>query len=48
MDSWLAIVPPERVNEVFNEIESRMNLISQKNGEWVLTIPFVTISAIKK
>jgi hypothetical protein len=48
MDSWLAIVPPERVNKVFNEIESRMNLISQKKGEWVLTIPLVTISAIKK
>ncbi|MGE5352255.1 MAG: class I SAM-dependent methyltransferase [Acidobacteriota bacterium] len=48
MDSWLSIVPPERVDVVFSEIESRMNLFSQINGEWVLTIPFVTLSAIKK
>ncbi|MGE5430983.1 MAG: class I SAM-dependent methyltransferase, partial [Syntrophomonadaceae bacterium] len=45
MDSWLAIVPQERADEVFSEIERRMNLLSQRKGEWQLTIPFVTFSA---
>lgn len=48
MDSWLAIVPENLVNEVFNEIEYRMNYISRKNGEWILTIPYTAISALKK
>lgn len=48
MNHWLALVPEDRVQEVFSEIEKRMNAISQKKGEWALTIPFVTLSAIKK
>lgn len=48
MDSWLEIVPEERVNDVFREIESRMNCVSSHHGQWVLTIPFVTVSAFRK
>lgn len=48
MDHWLALVPEGRVDEVFSEIENRMNDISRKIGEWTLTIPFVTITAFKK
>ncbi|MGE5401423.1 MAG: class I SAM-dependent methyltransferase [Ignavibacteriales bacterium] len=48
MDSWLSLVPEDRVTEVFTEIESRMNNESSKNGEWSLTIPFAIFNAFKK
>ncbi|MGE5410238.1 MAG: class I SAM-dependent methyltransferase, partial [Clostridiales bacterium] len=34
LESWTSLVPPERVKEVFKEIELRINKISSINGEW--------------
>ncbi|HEX2869151.1 MAG TPA: methyltransferase domain-containing protein [Ignavibacteriales bacterium] len=48
MNHWLSLVPDDRVQDVFCEIENRMNLISSNKGEWSLTVPFVTLSAVKK
>ena len=43
MDSWIDLIPSDRVNEVFSEIEIRMNTIAKEEGEWDVTIPFVVI-----
>lgn len=48
LESWLSLVPEERADEIFSEIEKRMNEVSRVSGEWVLTIPFMTIDAAKK
>ncbi|MDP4175726.1 MAG: methyltransferase domain-containing protein [Bacteroidota bacterium] len=48
LESWTSLVPPERVKEVFKEIELRINKISSINGEWSLSIPFIIIDALRK
>jgi hypothetical protein len=48
LESWTSLVPPERVKEVFQEIELRINKISSINGEWSLSIPFIIIDALRK
>lgn len=47
MDSWLDIVPQERVEEIFNNVESRLNEKAKADGEMILTVPFVLIDAKK-
>jgi ubiquinone/menaquinone biosynthesis C-methylase UbiE len=45
MDSWIELLPQEKADGVFSEIERRMNAVAKKKGEWNLTIPFVVIDA---
>jgi ubiquinone/menaquinone biosynthesis C-methylase UbiE len=45
---WLEIVPKTRQEEIFNEIERRINRMSDKDGYFRLSVPFVVIEAIKK
>ena len=47
LDSWLDLVPADKVNKIFSQIENRLNLKAQENGEMVLTVPFVLIDAKK-
>jgi len=47
MDSWIAILPEEKVEEVFDRIELKLNEYAQLNGELNLSIPFVLIDATK-
>lgn len=47
LDSWLDLVPADKVDKIFNQIENRLNLKAQEYGEMVLTIPFVVIDAEK-
>lgn len=47
MDSWIEILPPDKTEMIFDEVEKRMNKLAEANGYFKLTIPFVTINAIK-
>jgi arsenite methyltransferase len=44
---WLEIVPPDKQQEIFNEIEQKINQIAKVEGSFRLTIPFAVIEAIK-
>ena len=47
MDSWKAILPEDKVDEVFNGIETRLNEYAQKHCGMKLSIPFVLINVTK-
>lgn len=48
MDSWIKILPDNKLEQIFNTIEDRLNRQAQILGGLKLTIPFVLINAIKK
>lgn len=47
LDSWLEVVPSGRVDEIFTEVEERLNETARTKGELVLTVPFVLIDAVR-
>ena len=47
LDSWKKLVPSDRMNEIFTELEKRLNEISERNGELRMEIPFVIFKCIK-
>jgi arsenite methyltransferase len=47
LDSWLDLVPADKVDILFSQIENRLNLKAQEYGELVLTVPFILIDAKK-
>ncbi len=47
MDSWIKLLPENRIEEIFTEAEHRMNEQSVKHGNFKLTIPFVLYNSIK-
>ncbi len=48
MDSWIKILPENRLEQIFETIEMRLNEQAKMLGGIKLTIPFVLINAIKK
>lgn len=48
MDSWIKLLPPDKIEQIFNEIELRLNENSRLFGCVKLSIPFVLINAIKQ
>jgi arsenite methyltransferase len=48
MEAWIEILPKDKVEHIFDMIESLMNEQAKLPGELKLSIPFVTIDAIKK
>ena len=48
MESWIKLVPPERLDEVFGKVESVLNETAAKIGGFNLSIPFVMINSYKK
>lgn len=48
MDSWINLLPSDKVEVIFDTIETRMNDPAIKQGGIKLTIPFVMINAIKR
>jgi arsenite methyltransferase len=48
LEPWLEIVPEDLQKSVFDKIEKRMNSIAAEAGEFRMTVPFVTISCIRK
>jgi arsenite methyltransferase len=47
MDSWIKIIPVDRVDEIFTEVEQRMKLKANQDGDFKLTIPFVLMDSIR-
>ena len=47
MDSWIKILPENRLEQIFDTIETQLNEQANKLGGIKLTIPFVLINAIK-
>ena len=47
MDSWIDLVPANKVNKIFTQVENRLNIKAQNDGEMTLTVPFVLIDAKK-
>jgi len=48
MDSWIKILPKDKVEQIFDTIETRLNEQSLISRGIKLSIPFVLINAIKK
>ena len=48
MDSWISLVPADKLDQIFDTIESRLNEDAKNLGGVKLSIPFVVINAIKK
>ena len=48
MDSWVKLLPPDKVEQIFDTIELRLNEQSKILGGVKLSIPYVLINAIKK
>ena len=48
MDSWIKLLPQDKVEQIFDTIELRLNEQSQIFGGIKLSIPFVMINAIKQ
>lgn len=48
MDAWIKLIPGDKLEQVFNEIETRLNEQARILGGIKLSIPFVVINAIKK
>ena len=47
LDSWLDLVPANKVNAIFTQVENRLNIKAQNDGEMTLTVPFVLVEAEK-
>lgn len=47
MDSWIKLLPPDKAEQIFDLVESRLNEQSLKSGGIKLSIPFVMIDAKK-
>ncbi len=48
LNSWISILPPEKVEKTFDFIELKLNEKSQKSGPIKISIPFVVIDSIKQ
>ena len=44
---WKEILNPDDINKIFNQLEKKLNSLSEKQGELVLSIPFVIIDCVK-
>ena len=47
LESWKDLIPEKNQNEIFNEIEDKLNKFSESNGELKLTIPFAVFNCEK-
>lgn len=47
MDGWKSVVGENDRERVFSQVEKRLNKTAEKEGELVLTVPFVTIDCRK-
>jgi len=47
LPAWTELLPQDRVQIIFSEIESRLNRLASKNGEVRLSVPFVCMDCSK-
>lgn len=48
MDSWKALLPVDKIDEIFNQIELRLNEYARNYGGLKLSIPFALINVTKE
>ena len=48
LDSWTRLIPKEHVEQVFLEVEKRLNDQSEMLGNMNLSIPYVLINAVRR
>ena len=48
VDGWKSILRHEDLEPIFDQVERKLNELAEKNGEIVLSIPYVTIDCRKK
>jgi arsenite methyltransferase len=48
LDSWKKLVPSKKQKEVFEEVERMANLVAEKKGSFIATVPFMVIDCIKR
>jgi ubiquinone/menaquinone biosynthesis C-methylase UbiE len=47
LESWKKLVPANQMVEIFTELEKRLDVISDRNGELKMEIPFVLFRCVK-
>lgn len=47
MESWIKLLPTNKVEQIFDRIETRLNQIAEKERGIKLSIPFVLINSVK-
>lgn len=48
MPSWKEIIPEDRQEEIFDKIETKLNLKSERSGGFSMQVPFVTMDCEKQ
>jgi arsenite methyltransferase len=47
LESWKKLIPANQMDEIFTELEKRLNQISDRKGELLMEIPFVLFRCVK-
>ncbi len=47
LDGWKNILNPGNIQNIFEQVENKLNSVAKENGEVILTVPFVTIDCRK-
>ncbi len=47
LDSWIDLVPADKLEEIFSRVENNLNKAAESKGQLFLTIPFVVIDAAR-
>jgi len=47
LDGWKNIMKPDDLQNIFEQLEDKLNSISKENNEIILTVPFVTVDCRK-
>jgi ubiquinone/menaquinone biosynthesis C-methylase UbiE len=48
LKEWKGCIPEDSVDIVFGDVESRINKIANKEGQFTMSVPFVLIDSVKK
>ncbi|MBN2103294.1 class I SAM-dependent methyltransferase [bacterium] len=43
IENWKKLIPDDMVETIFEEVESRLNMLAEDRGELVLSVPFITL-----
>lgn len=47
MDAWVSFLPQEKLERIFEEVESTLNKVSAAKGGFKLSVPFYTVDAVR-
>ncbi len=46
--SWVSVVSGSSVSEIFDQMETKLNVLAKQNGELLLTVPYICIDCNRK